>query len=167
MASASEAAFEIQSGQALEALERQEMEPLPKRGVVFAPLAGKSARKSDDFKTISNPEGVSAFGSGGKHAAANAGERDLSATHQPSRYDIDGTIANDRDLLSALRLSDAVAATYVHKSRQTLNNQLGARKDASAPTDYFKPAELLMLVLAASRDCPEFDEDAKHAVKDY
>jgi hypothetical protein len=167
MASANEAAFEIQSGQALEASICQEMEPLPDPGVVIPPLAAARARKSDGINPMSKPGSLSASAVGGTRAAASAGEVNLRPMHQPSRYDAERVIANDRDLLSALRLSDAVASTYVQKSRQTLNNQLGARKDPTAPTNYFKPAELLLLVLAASRDCAEFDEDAKESVKAY
>lgn len=76
----------------------------------------------------------------------------------------DTVIANDRELLQALGLNDAQTAMYVGRSRQALNNQLGAQRDGMARVATFKPSELLFLVLAARRNGIAFDEGA---VLDY
>lgn len=69
-----------------------------------------------------------------------------------------GNINNDRDLLSALGLSDAQAAAFLGKSRQALNNMLGSRRSGEAPNDYFKASDVLVLLIAARRKGHDFDE---------
>ncbi len=165
MAGTSEAAFDDESGAVMEALLRQEMEPPLSPVVLEGAQVGVGAIASDTHER--------SLARGSEEAtrraasAPKAGVGGLTAPLKPSRFDEDQIIANDRDLLSALGLSDAVASTYVRKSRQTLNNQLGPQKAGSAPDDYFKPAELLLLVLAANRDCNQFDDSRREMVRDY
>ena len=75
----------------------------------------------------------------------------------PGRWATVHEIANDRDLIAALGLRDAEVSALLGKSRQTLNNQLGAKRDARSPQSYFKPSELFMLVSAARQWNPSFD----------
>jgi hypothetical protein len=63
-----------------------------------------------------------------------------------------GAIRDDRELLDRLGLSDADAAMFLTKSRQTLINQLGAKKagaDLERPTDYFRLGEIATLISGA------------------
>lgn len=166
MTDASEAAF-VSEAAPLEAVSRQVMEPEPETDVVTI-RSGRAQRQNPiQVNSKFTAGGVSPRRAGGARAAAAAGDRPLKTKREPSLFETEGVIANDRDLLRALGLTDVVASTYVLKSRQTLNNQLGARRDSEAPTNYFKPAELLMLVLAAVRDSPEFDEARKEEVREY
>lgn len=68
-----------------------------------------------------------------------------------------GVIANDRELLEALGMTDAQAAMYLGKSRQALNNKLKSKRRGDAPNDYFKASDLLILVIAARRLGNAFD----------
>lgn len=69
-------------------------------------------------------------------------------------------IRDDRDLLVELGLSDAAAATYLGKSRQALNVQLGAKRSSAVRQPYFKLSEILVLVIAAEDRGHQFDEEA-------
>ena len=60
-------------------------------------------------------------------------------------------IVNDRQLLVLLGLNDAQAAMYLGRSRQALLNKLKARDSGQAPSNYFKPHDVLLLVIAARR----------------
>lgn len=82
-------------------------------------------------------------------------------------FRLTGEIANDRDLLLALGLTDAETSIYVEKSRQTLINKLRAAKEGKAPDNYFKASEILMLVTAAAKTQTEFTSKRKEAVFNY
>lgn len=88
---------------------------------------------------------------------ANRGTVDA-ASNQP--------LANDRDLLDALKMSDSDAAMFLGKSRQALNTQLGPKKGArrKAPANYFKLSDIVIMVSAARQLGREFNVPA---VKDY
>jgi hypothetical protein len=75
-------------------------------------------------------------------------------------------IANDRDLLDELQMSDADAAMFLGKSRQALNAQLGPKKGEgrAPPSDYFKLSDILILTSAARQLGRSFDAAA---VKGY
>jgi hypothetical protein len=167
MAGATEAAFEVQSGATLEAFTRHDMEPPSVPDVVTAPTADAAAADFDALKRFSSKSGNGAPHDSGARAALRAGDKDLSSALKPNTFLDNGVIANDRDLLIALDLSDADASTYVQRSRQTLNNQLGAQKENHAPDNYFKPGDLLMLVFAAARECPTFDTERREKVLAY
>lgn len=69
-------------------------------------------------------------------------------------------IRSDRDLLAELGMSDAVAASYLGKSRQALNLKLGPKRVGAMREPYFKISEILVLVMAARQRGQEFDEEA-------
>lgn len=76
-------------------------------------------------------------------------------------------IDNDRDLLSALGMSDAAAAEAIGKTRQALNVKLGAQRDKGGGAQmplYFKASDILLLILDVQDARRSFDE---HAVLDY
>jgi len=74
------------------------------------------------------------------------------------------TIADDRELLARLGLSDAEAAMFLSKSRQALNNQLGPKKARGrAPSDYFRLGEIALLVGAARQLDRQIDIEAVKA----
>jgi hypothetical protein len=60
-------------------------------------------------------------------------------------------ITNDRELLDLLGLNDAQASMYLGRSRQALQNKLKSKSRGTAPNDYFKPHDILLLVIAARR----------------
>lgn len=68
-------------------------------------------------------------------------------------------IRDDRSLLDALHMTDAEAASFLGKSRQALNNQLGPKKGppGTAPLDYFKLADILVLISSARATGRQFD----------
>jgi hypothetical protein len=70
------------------------------------------------------------------------------------------TIRTDRELLEVLGMKDALAAMYLGKSRQALNNKLGSKRSGDAPRDYLKVPEILVLAIAAKRNGHPFDESA-------
>lgn len=67
-------------------------------------------------------------------------------------------IETDRQLLERLGMNDAQAAMYLGKSRQALNNGLGSKRSGTAPNDYFKLSEILVLVIAAKQSGHPFEE---------
>src|SRR4051812_16408977 len=70
------------------------------------------------------------------------------------------TIKTDRELLDDLGMKDALAAMYLGKSRQALNNKLRSKRSDDSPNDYLKLPEILVLVIAAKRTGHPFDEAA-------
>lgn len=79
-----------------------------------------------------------------------------------------GAIKHDRELLDRLGLSDVDAASILTRSRQALNNQLGAKKapaEAPRPTTYFRMGEIALLVGGARQFGRQIDIPAiKHYV---
>lgn len=73
-------------------------------------------------------------------------------------------IRNDRELLTELGMNDAVAASYLGKSRQALNMKLGPKRVDAMPESYFKISEILVLIMAARQRSQKFDEGA---VRDF
>ncbi|WP_427454822.1 hypothetical protein [Litorimonas sp. WD9-15] len=71
-------------------------------------------------------------------------------------------ILTDLDLLDELNLTEAMAADYLGKIRQTLNKGLNNAKDKNKP--YFKFGELYTLIAAAASLNYTF---SKRAVRDY
>jgi len=71
-------------------------------------------------------------------------------------------ILTDLDLLDALNLTEAMAADYLGKIRQTLNKGLNTAKEKNK--SYFKFGELYTLIAAATSLNYAF---SKQAVKDY
>jgi hypothetical protein len=69
------------------------------------------------------------------------------------------SIRDDRSLLEALHMTDAEAASFLGKSRQALNNQLGPKKGppGTAPLDYFKLSDILVLISSARATGRQFD----------
>ncbi len=54
-------------------------------------------------------------------------------------------------------MTDAEAASFLGKSRQALNNQLGPKKGGTAPPDYFKLSDILVLISSARATGRQFD----------
>lgn len=76
------------------------------------------------------------------------------------RIDGETAIRTDRELLTELDLSDALAGNYLGKSRQALHMKLGARNSNGNPAPYFKVSEVVMLVMAAQQRGHDFDRTA-------
>lgn len=74
-------------------------------------------------------------------------------------------ISNDRQLLNLLDLSDAVAAEYLSKSRQTLNTML--KSEENAPKDYFRLSDIYLLISAAARSGRVLSEAQKASIRQY
>lgn len=72
---------------------------------------------------------------------------------------VENPIRDDRQLLDELNLTDAEAASFLGKSRQALNGQLGSKRsrEKSGPFDYFKVSDIVILVSAARQVGRVFD----------
>lgn len=72
-------------------------------------------------------------------------------------------IGSDRELLAELGMSDAAAAAAIDKTRQALNLKLGPQRSSAADPPrrpYFKPTDLLLLIMSAQDSDHSFDEHA-------
>ena len=84
-----------------------------------------------------------------------------------NRQLVEERISDDRQFLDVLNLSDAEAAMYLGKSRQALNGKLGSKRAGDAPCDYFKPSEMVVLVIASRHKGGELDEGKLGRIRDY
>lgn len=69
-------------------------------------------------------------------------------------------IRTDRELLTALDMSDALAGNYLGKSRQALHMKLGPSNSGGNSRPYFKIPELVLLIMAALQRGHAFDRKA-------
>ena len=136
-----------------------------RRGVSTARSSAVHAKSVNGARETLTTRGHSGHGAGGAAAGSIAcGDSLLTDERAASRWETHREIANDRDLLEAIGLTDADVSAFLGKSRQTLNNQLGAKRDRTAPRAYFKSGELLTLMTAARQWNPSFDDKTKRAV---